>query len=71
MSENGRIVIPAPFRDQLHISSGEELIFQLKDNELLIYSLKHALEKAQKKAKAYRKNQNFLTRLKQLRKEDE
>lgn len=71
MGENGRIVIPAIFRAQMHLSPGEELIFRLEDNELHVFSLKHSLQKAQSLVKHYAKNQNLLVKLKKLREEDE
>ena len=48
VSENGRIIIPAIFRKELNIKSGDELILRLSpDNEIIIYSPRQSLQKLQ------------------------
>jgi len=70
MNENGRIVIPAILRQQLHLKPGEELILQIVDDELRIFSLKHSLQKAQLLVRKHAKNKKLIKELKKLRKED-
>ena len=48
VSENGRIIIPAIFRKELNIKSGDELILRLSpDNEIIIHSTRQSLQKLQ------------------------
>jgi AbrB family looped-hinge helix DNA binding protein len=48
VSENGRIIIPAIFRKELNIKSGDELILRLSpDNEIIIHSPRQSLQKLQ------------------------
>jgi len=70
MTENGRIVIPAAFRHQLHLEPGEELVIRIDNDELRVFSLKHSLKKARLLVKKYAKNKNLVQELKALRKED-
>jgi antitoxin PrlF len=48
VNENGRIVIPASFRKALGINVGDEVVLQIKDDELRISSLKRRIERAQR-----------------------
>lgn len=68
---NGRVIIPAACRKQLHLEQGEELIVRIEDDELHLVSLKHALKKAQALTHKYAKKQSLVTILKKMRKEDE
>jgi len=70
MSENGRILIPAALRRQLHIEPGEELVIHVDDNELHLYSLKYSLKKAQNLVRKHAKNKSLINELKKMRKED-
>ena len=70
MNENGRIIIPAILRKQLHLEAGDELILRIKDNELRIFSLKQSLRKAQLLVKKHAKNKKLTQELKNLRKDD-
>ena len=47
MTEGGRIVIPAPYRKELDIKPGDELIVQLDKGELRVYSRAEALKRLQ------------------------
>ena len=47
MTEGGRIVIPAPYRKALDIKPGDELIVQLDEGELRVYSRAEALKRLQ------------------------
>jgi AbrB family looped-hinge helix DNA binding protein len=70
MTENGRIVIPAAFRKQLHFQPGEELIIRIDNDELRVFSIKHSLEKARALVSKHTKNKSLVQKLKALRKED-
>jgi len=48
VNENGRVVIPAPFRKALGINIGDEVVLRLEDDELRITTLKRRVERAQR-----------------------
>jgi AbrB family looped-hinge helix DNA binding protein len=48
INENGRIVIPSPFRDALGIKAGDEIVLRIEDGELRITTLKRRIERAQR-----------------------
>ncbi|MGO9210468.1 MAG: AbrB/MazE/SpoVT family DNA-binding domain-containing protein [Terriglobales bacterium] len=48
VNENGRVVIPAPFRKALGISVGDEVLLRIENDELRITTLKRRLERAQR-----------------------
>jgi AbrB family looped-hinge helix DNA binding protein len=48
VNENGRIVIPAPYRKVLGINVGDEVVLRIKNDELRISSLKGRIERAQR-----------------------
>jgi AbrB family looped-hinge helix DNA binding protein len=53
INENGRVVIPASFREALGIRAGDELVLRLEDDELRISTMKQRLERARKLARKY------------------
>ena len=53
VNENGRVVIPAPFRKALGINPGDEVVLRLEDDGLRITTLKHRLERAQRRIQRY------------------
>lgn len=53
LPESGRVVIPASFRKALKLDQGEDMVMRLIDDEIHIYSLKHALEKARAAVSKY------------------
>ncbi len=53
INENGRVVIPAPFRKALGINLGDEVILRLEGDELRITTLKRRLERAQRHVRKY------------------
>jgi AbrB family looped-hinge helix DNA binding protein len=53
VNENGRVVIPAPFRKALGINAGDEFVLRLEDDELRITTLKHRLERARRDIRRY------------------
>ena len=70
MGENGRLVIPASFRKELHIHSGEELILRVEDNVLHIMSLDQAIARAQTTVQKYAKSKSLVAHLREMRDED-
>ena len=55
LNQNGRVVIPAEFRKALGINPGDELIARVEDNELRITTMKTRIERAQRRARRYRR----------------
>jgi AbrB family looped-hinge helix DNA binding protein len=53
LNENGRVVIPAPFRKALGIKPGDEVILRVDDGELRITTMKQRIERAQRRARQY------------------
>jgi AbrB family looped-hinge helix DNA binding protein len=53
VNENGRVVIPAPFRKALGINAGDEVVLRIEDDELRIITLKRRLERAQRRIRRY------------------
>jgi AbrB family looped-hinge helix DNA binding protein len=48
VNENGRVVIPAPFRKALGIKIGDEVVLRMEDDELRITTLKRRIQQAQR-----------------------
>jgi AbrB family looped-hinge helix DNA binding protein len=48
VNENGRVVIPASFRQALGINIGDEVILRIVDDELRITTLRRRLQRAQR-----------------------
>jgi AbrB family looped-hinge helix DNA binding protein len=48
VNENGRVVIPAPFRKALGINIGDEVVLRIEDDELRITTLKRRIQRAQR-----------------------
>lgn len=55
VNENGRVVIPAPFRKALGINSGDEVLAWVEGDELRITTMKRRIERAQRRARQYLK----------------
>jgi AbrB family looped-hinge helix DNA binding protein len=56
VNENGRVVIPASFRKALGIRAGDEVVLQMKDDELRISTVKSRVERAQRRVRRYMKS---------------
>ena len=61
ISKNGRVVIPAIIRKQLHLEEGEELIIKVDDNGIHMFSLNTAIKRAQALVKQHNPNNTKLT----------
>lgn len=44
INANGRIVIPARMRKEMGVKAGDEMLMRMKDGELHVYTLDHAIE---------------------------
>jgi AbrB family looped-hinge helix DNA binding protein len=53
VNENGRLVIPAPYRRALGIKAGDEVILRMEDDELRITTMKRRIERAQRRIRQY------------------
>ena len=53
VSEGGRIVIPAEFREALGLAVGDEVRLRLDDGEIRIFTLEHAIRRAQELVRRY------------------
>ncbi len=53
VSENGRVVIPASFRKALGIEVGDEVVLELKHDELLITTQQQRIQRARERARKY------------------
>ncbi|HKM86637.1 MAG TPA: AbrB/MazE/SpoVT family DNA-binding domain-containing protein [Terriglobales bacterium] len=53
VNENGRLVIPAPYRKALGIKAGDEVILRMEDDELRITTMKRRIERAQRLVRKY------------------
>lgn len=53
VNENGRVVIPAQFRQALGIRAGDEVILSWKDDEIRITTMKRRIERAQRNVRKY------------------
>jgi AbrB family looped-hinge helix DNA binding protein len=48
VNQNGRVVIPAPYRRALGIKIGDEVVLRIEDEELRITTLKRRIQQAQR-----------------------
>ncbi|NMG06188.1 AbrB/MazE/SpoVT family DNA-binding domain-containing protein [Brasilonema sp. UFV-L1] len=53
ISEGGRVVIPSEYRKQLGLEVGDEVMIQLVDGEMRIFTLEQALKRAQEIVRRY------------------
>jgi AbrB family looped-hinge helix DNA binding protein len=53
INENGRVVIPAPFREALGLKPGDEVILRLEEDELRLTTMRHRINRAQRRARKY------------------
>ncbi|MFZ0977775.1 MAG: AbrB/MazE/SpoVT family DNA-binding domain-containing protein [Candidatus Acidiferrales bacterium] len=60
VNENGRVVIPASFRQALGISIGDEVILRIVDDELRITTLRRRLQRAQRLVRKHVKSTTSL-----------
>jgi AbrB family looped-hinge helix DNA binding protein len=60
VNENGRVVIPASFRKALGIDVGDEVVLEIRNDELRITTLRGRVERAQRRAQRYLKGRGSL-----------
>ena len=53
INENGRIVIPASFREALGVRCGDEVVLRVEENELRITTLRNRVTRAQSRIGRY------------------
>ena len=53
VNANGRVVIPASYREALGIKPGDEVILRMEDDELRITTMKRRIERAQRLVRKY------------------
>ena len=53
IGEGGRLIIPARFREHLHLDIGDEVILHIKGDELCITTAQQSLAKLQARVKEY------------------
>lgn len=53
VNANGRVVIPAAYREALGIKAGDEVILRMEDDEVRITTMKRRLERAQRRVRQY------------------
>jgi|APCry1669189070_1035195.scaffolds.fasta_scaffold39697_1 AbrB family looped-hinge helix DNA binding protein len=59
--ENGRIIIPAPLRNIMKLTPGEEIILRYDNNSINILTMKQAVKEAQSIVMQYNKDHISLT----------
>jgi len=62
VNENGRVVLPAAFRESLGIKAGDEVVLRLEDDEIRIATRKGQVERVQKLVQRYIKPGTRLSR---------
>jgi AbrB family looped-hinge helix DNA binding protein len=53
VTENGRMVIPASFRKALGIEVGDDVVLELKEDELRITTQQQRVQRARERARKY------------------
>ena len=53
IGDGGRVIIPAIFRQTLHLEAGDDIILHFEDNEIHITTPEQALIKLQAKVRSY------------------
>ncbi|MCE3231438.1 MAG: hypothetical protein K0R76_1033 [Alphaproteobacteria bacterium] len=53
MDDKGRVLIPAVFRQALHLEAGDDIILRFEDNEIHMMTPEQALTRLQSKVKNY------------------
>ncbi len=53
LGEGGRVIIPAMFRQNLHLEAGDDIILHMQENVIYITTPNQALHKLQTKVKNY------------------
>jgi bifunctional DNA-binding transcriptional regulator/antitoxin component of YhaV-PrlF toxin-antitoxin module len=53
LGEGGRVIVPATFRQNLHLEVGDDIILHMQENIIYITTPNQALRKLQTKVKNY------------------
>lgn len=70
INESGRVVIPAPLRQEYGIQAGDELIFRRGDGEIVFRTPRMALKRIQAMVQSYTKGESMVEELFKMRRED-
>ncbi len=63
IQDGGRVVIPAAYRRALNIKPGEDVILRLKDDELHLYPVRQAVNRARRLVRKYVKRKTLVDEL--------
>lgn len=61
LNSNGRIVIPAMCREILGLKPGDDVIISVSGDHARLFAVRHAVSKAQKTIKKYKKGTKSLS----------
>lgn len=53
LDQNGRVVIPASFRQALGVEAGDDVVLRLEEGELRITTQQARIQRAQRRAERY------------------
>ena len=53
LGEGGRVIIPSTFRQNLQLSTGDDIILHMQEDKIYITTPDQALQKLQQKVKEY------------------
>ena len=56
MGKNGRLVVPANVREACNLMPGDEILFEMGDEGVLMTTLRHRITNAQRRSRAYPKS---------------
>jgi len=55
INANGRITLPAELREAIGVKPGDEVLLRVREGELVVYTLAHAIETMQRESRRYLK----------------
>ena len=53
LSKGGKVSIPSAYRKQLQLKAGDEVLLEVENDTLVIFSLRSALEKSRQMVNSY------------------
>ncbi len=53
LSKGGKVSIPSVYRKQLQLKAGDEVLLEVENDTLVIFSLRSALEKSRQMVNSY------------------
>ena len=70
VSKGGRLVIPAEYRHQLGIKTGDELLLTLAEGQIHLQTIPHAIQNAQKIVRQFSADRTLSSELLQERRQE-